>query len=289
MLGLESRKQTSLFKAPGYPTYLIRPVDLGKLAIMDRPVLFPADSAVVEEQWYQAPEVLTGLNKDGNPGGDVWSFCCTILAVYTKCSLGLPDAASSDAKLMQHVKVLERVLGPIRRPSVYAVDERGILVEYLPPRRMCEPEEDYERRERYALGEPAWATNPLKALLGSASFRRLHATELVVPEAVLPEAEAGMLAELLKSTLCYDETKRSMEYVLKSEWFAKLRRHQITKITNPLLDLLALDVIHTDVFDLLAITRDVQVPDDEDHVQKSPARKVKYEQIKLDSKKKKER
>ncbi|KAK7915265.1 kinase-like protein [Apiospora marii] len=280
VLGLETRKHLPVLKAPGYPIYLIQPTNLEKLAPVGHTVLLAADSAGKAPQWYQAPEVLTGLNKEDNPGGDVWSFCCTILAVYSRCSLGLSDATSSDAKLMRHVKFLERILGPMRRPSAYTVDEDGEFLEYLPPRRMCESEEDYERWERRALGEPAWATTPLKALLGSVSFRRLHATGPVEPEAVLPEAEADKLAALLGSALCYNEEKRSMQAVLKSEWFAQLRvdGFQITKTANPLLELLNLDVARADVFDLLAITRDVQVLNDEVLFRKSPAQKIKDEQ-----------
>ncbi|KAK8000757.1 hypothetical protein PG990_013357 [Apiospora arundinis] len=221
-LGLEARRRRTRAKASdSVPSELICPADLRKLSPKGKIVLFlPKHAEFADDvpRWYQAPEVLTGLKK--GPGGDAWSFCCTVLDIYAKCSLGLADI-SSETQLMEHVKILERFLGPLRPPSGHEVDDDGNVVRLIPPRRMCETEEEYEKWKRYAC-VPPWNSSPMKALLGSDWFRKHFAPKPVQPEGALPELEAGELGALLESALCYDEPKRSIELVLESAWLSSL-------------------------------------------------------------------
>ncbi|KAK8123184.1 kinase-like protein [Apiospora sp. TS-2023a] len=340
-LGLERRKGRTNATRPNQPGFLIPSADLEKLAPKGRIVLVPSSTGATDPggvpHWYWGPEVLTGLGfltgieyRD-RPGGDVWSFCCLVLDLYARCTLGVADAGASDANLWQHIKTLERFLGPFCRPVVFLKDERGQFIDRIPSEgRMCESEADYERWNRSALGNPLpQGTTALEALLGSARFRRSWAPLPVEPDAVLSRTEAGDLAAKLKSALCYEEGERSMKVVQQSKWFSdtrlrsenhpmfgklipglaesctlepgktsedsgerdakesapdaaepaaadpKIIRPHITETHNPLLQLATLDVARTDVLELLDITRDVVVPEDEILVQTPPARKIK--------------
>ncbi|KAK8062019.1 hypothetical protein PG994_008385 [Apiospora phragmitis] len=216
VLGTEERIRRTAVQVPHLPPYRVRPADLGKLARTGRIVLYPHSGkpakAVGIPDWYSAPEVLLRLTRD-QPGGDVWSFCCTILDVYAKCSLGLAEVDSVD-HYYDHVKILERFLGPLRPPLCYNMDDDGNeLAEGGPRGRSCETEDEYEI---WTLGRifPPWTT-PLKALLGSVRFRDELETHRALPE---PEAEA--VSTLLASALSYVESERSIQTVLESGWFA---------------------------------------------------------------------
>ncbi|KAK6859393.1 serine/threonine protein kinase [Apiospora arundinis] len=280
-LGLEARKRRTRAKtSDSVPSELICPADLRKLSPKGKIVLFPPNRAEFADdvpRWYQAPEILTGLKK--GPGGDVWSFCCTILEVYAKCSLGLTDI-SSEAQLMEHVKILERFLGPLRPPSGHEVDDDGNVVRLIPPRRMCETEEEYEKWKRYAC-VPPWTSSPMKALLGSDWFRKHFAPKPVQPEGALPELEAGELGMLLESALCYDEPKRPYKYakedaevgeqkndtLSEAESLATVQdehRSKPKKVVNPLLEIPLDKELDLDV--LLRLTHDVKVSVEKEYI-----------------------
>lgn len=345
-LGLKSRKRRTNTRRPDQPGLLIPSADLTKLAPRGRIVLFPSSTGPTDPagvpHWYWGPEVLTGLGfltgieyRD-RAGGDVWSFGCLVLDLYARCTLGAADAGASDAHLWQHVKTLERFLGPFRRPTVFLADERGHFVDRVPAGRMCESEADYARWKRAALGKLPAGTTALEALLGSDRFRASRrAPQPVERDAALPGPEAGGLAAMLASALCYGEGERSIQRVLQSGWFSDLRSRrtkrpmfaemtpslaeyhaikpqdtsagstevnaepapapepvaepktrrphlQITGDSNPLLELATLDVTRTDVFDLLDITRDIVVPEDEVLVQTPPTRKIQEAKQVLD-------
>ncbi|KAK7985812.1 hypothetical protein PG988_003434 [Apiospora saccharicola] len=343
-LGLERRKRSTNTTRPDQPGFLIPSAELGRITLKGRIVLFPSSTGATDPagvpNWYWGPEVLTGLGfltgieyRD-RPGGDVWSFCCLVLDLYARCTLGVADAGASDANLWQHVKTLERFLGrPFRRPTAFLADGRGHFIDRVPSEggRMCESEADYDRWKQSVLGQlPQQGITALEALLGSARFRRSSwAPQPVEPEAVLSGTEAWELAAMLDSALCYEEGERSIQVVLQSKWFSdtrlrsenhrmfgqlipilaesytlepgktskesgerdaqesapdaaepaavdpKIRHPQITERSNPLLELANLDVARTDIFELLDITRDVVVPEDEALNQTPPARKIK--------------
>ncbi|KAK8043326.1 hypothetical protein PG993_005756 [Apiospora rasikravindrae] len=244
-LGLEERKKQTVEKAPRRPRHQVRPADLARLEPLGRIVLYPPSSPVGVTHvspdvlgvpdWFYAPEVL--LNRcTVQPGGDVWSFCCTILHLYAKCTLGLVDANVSNRLFKTHLRILERHLGPIGPGPPLFSNVKG---------RQFDTEDQYEQW----LSEttfPPWTT-PLTALLGSSRFRRQLYPKLAEPDAGLLKDDAEALSTLLEEALCYDHSKRSIDHVLWSpggrtytpaEWTtwstgAKSQIHQDIRITIP--------------------------------------------------------
>ncbi|KAK7962949.1 uncharacterized protein PG986_003774 [Apiospora aurea] len=220
-LGLEERKKPTVEKTPRRPRHQVRSANLRRLAPLGRIVLYPSSSPVdIAEvssdvidtpDWFYAPEALRDRRK-AQPGDDVWSFCCTVLRLYAKCTLGLADANLSDAHLKTHLKILERHLGPIG--AQLDCNSGGPPV-----------------RDR--------GRDPLTALLGSVAFRRQLYPRLDEPDAVLPRGEAERLSALLEEALCYDHAKRSINQVLWSDWWQDVHASRMddtvywSKIPNP--------------------------------------------------------
>ncbi|KAK8104539.1 uncharacterized protein PG998_011572 [Apiospora kogelbergensis] len=228
LLGLEGRIRKTNTKVSTAPSELVLPADLRKLSPKGKIVLIPPQSEIFGNdvpRWYQAPEVLTGDR--GGLASDVWSFCCLIIDLYAKCSLGLTQV-STENELMEHVKILERFLGLLRRPSGHVVSATGRVLSFIPPRRMCETDEEYEKWKLSACLPPY--TTPMHALMGSDRFRKHFAPQPVQVDAVLPKYEALELATLLESALSYDEAKRSIQMDRCSNWFSsfnpRCRKHE---------------------------------------------------------------